>query len=193
VPFPWVAASEISGYTEALIEVNNKGIVGDIVILKSTHRAFSLALINTIRNTEFHPAVKDGQAVAAQLIIKNHFVSDLNVVDKKIIEKTPPYRVDEYTVKTLVFGQGDLDRPIVRIEAIRPTYPDDLKQTNQAGGVMIEFFIDKHGQVRAPKVVSSSHDSFSASAMEAIRLWKFNPPIRRGKPVTVRARQQFDF
>jgi len=41
-----------------------------------------------------------------------------------------------------VFGQGDLDRPIVRIEAIRPTFPDDLKQTNQAGGVMIEFFID---------------------------------------------------
>ncbi|MCZ6674551.1 MAG: energy transducer TonB [Verrucomicrobia bacterium] len=193
VPFPWVATSEISGYTEALIEVNNEGIVGDIVILKSTHRAFSLAVINTVSKTEFQPAVKDGQPVAARLIIKNHFISDRHVTVRKIGEKTRPYWVDERTVKSLVFGPLDLDQPLVRIETTAPIYPEDLMQTNLAGGVLIEFFIDEKGSVRAPTIISSSHEAFSESALEAIRLWKFSPPKSRGDPVTVRARQQLNF
>jgi TonB family protein len=193
VPFPWFATSEVSGYAEVLFEVDEGGNPRDFVILKATHRAFSIAIISSIKETRFQPAMQNGRPISVRVIHKNHFISDRQVAVRKIGDKSRPYRVDEQTVDSLVFGQHELDNPISRIETTTPNYPDDLKKSNQAGGVLIEFFIDKLGSVRAPVVISSSHEVLSKSALEAIRQWKFSPPIRKGEPVTARARQQFNF
>ena len=171
IPFPWFAASEVSGYAEVLFEVDEKGQPRDFIVLKETHRAFSQAVIDTIKQTRFDPARIDGQPTSARVIHKNHFVSDRQVAVRKIADKTKPYRVDENTLDPLVFGLGNLDEPVQRIRTTAPDYPEEFDKTNQDGGVLIDFFIDPQGFVRAPMVISSSHESLSKSALDAIRQW----------------------
>ena len=193
VTYPWYARSEVSGYAEVLFEVDSNGDPRDFVILKSTHRAFSLAIINTIKEINFTPATHNGKPVSAQVIHQNHFLPDRYVAERKITEKSPPYRVNPHSLPLLVYGPRDLDNPLKALTTISPSYPANLKNTDRGGGVLLEFYVDRNGSVRAPKVISSSHEIFSQSAIEAIRQWKFSQPTRKGEPVTALARQQFNF
>jgi protein TonB len=72
--------------------------------------------------------------------------------------------------------------PRTRFQAA-PIYPFEAKQQGLHGDVIVEFLVDEHGEVREPRVVSSSHRMFEESALRAVAKWKFEPGRQNGRVV----------
>ncbi len=94
-----------------------------------------------------------------------------------------------FTVKDI----NELDFEPKVIKSSSPVFPKEMWDVEASGQVLVEFFIDSKGNVRAPGLKSSSNDYFAIAALTAIKDWKFQPPMKRGKPVTARAYQPFFF
>ena len=70
--------------------------------------------------------------------------------------------------------------PLVRVE---PIYPLRAAERGLEGWVEIGFDIAPSGQVRRARVLESTHRLFEASALRAVRRWRYAPRIEDGKPV----------
>ena len=193
VPYPITAQYLVTGYAEVLFVVDEWGIPGDFVVLKETHPAFSQATIQTIQKVIYEPARVGDEAVSSLVVLKNHFYFEGVALDLAAGEQLPTKSELEQTAPVRVHSLNELDRWLTPIQKVPPEYPQTLLDPLIVGGVLIEFYVDKHGSVKAPMVLSTSHELFSRSALRAIRQWKFQTPLFAGKPETVIARQQFNF
>ena len=80
-------------------------------------------------------------------------------------------------------GDGGLDRDMVPLVRIDPSYPPQAQQRRLEGWVHIRFTISKAGTVRSAKVVKSSDLIFETAALRAVEQWKYQPQLEAGKPV----------
>jgi TonB family protein len=97
-----------------------------------------------------------------------------------------------YGVKTL----RELDRIPTPVKVVQPVYPAEAAQKQQSAAVTVHFYIDEQGKVRLPAVsrdMSERHGEFAAAAVNAVSEWQFEPPLSKGQPVLVAARQEFNF
>jgi TonB family protein len=77
------------------------------------------------------------------------------------------------------------DKSPVCISQQAPEYPFSLRLAGNKGTVVVDFIVDKQGNVVKADVLKSSHPDFEAPAVEAVLKWKFKPGIREGQPVFV--------
>ena len=193
VPFPLMGRHLVFGYAEILFVVDAQGVPGDFVVLKETSPAFSKAMIQTIRKAKFEPARVNDEIVSSRVIYKNYFHFVGGAAIRHGTEKVASKSDLEQSAAIMVHALEELDLPLTAVEKVAPEYPEVLLEAALGGGVLVEFYVAEDGSVKAPAVISSSHEMFSESALGAIRNWKFNPPLISGKPVTVVARQQLSF
>jgi TonB family protein len=78
-----------------------------------------------------------------------------------------------------------VDRVPVVTQQAAPEYPFSLRLAGNKGEVVVDFIIDKQGNVVKADVFKSSHPDFEAPAVEAVLKWKFKPGMRNGQPVFV--------
>jgi TonB family protein len=83
--------------------------------------------------------------------------------------------------------------PPVMLSMANPTYPYELSKAGIAGVVVVEFIIDKSGQVSQAQVVRSTDRRFERAAVNAVLQWKFKPGEKDGRKVNVRASQRLEF
>jgi TonB family protein len=76
---------------------------------------------------------------------------------------------------------GDV-RPAKLITSVAPGYPTLAKSQHVSGNVLIDALIDATGHVIAMKVVSGP-TLLHQAAMDALRLWKYQPALLDGRPV----------
>lgn len=77
---------------------------------------------------------------------------------------------------------------------IPPTYPRRALRTGIEGVVTVEFTIATDGSVSDPVIIESKPPKiFDRAVMKAITKWKFNPELKDGKAVEIRARQDVRF
>lgn len=74
-----------------------------------------------------------------------------------------------------------------------PVYPRALKDAGVEGSVEIEFVVEKDGSVSNPRVVASTNRGFEASALQAIRRWRFEPGMKGTSRVRFRMAQAMIF
>ena len=67
-----------------------------------------------------------------------------------------------------------------------PNYPWEAKNRGEAGEVVVEFRVDEQGQVRDPRVISSTNRVFEEPTLRAVSRWVFEPGRRDGKVVPFR-------
>lgn len=82
-----------------------------------------------------------------------------------------------------LFDFGSLDQKPVPIMQIRPEYPYQLRREGVSGSVLVAFVVDSRGEVRAPRVLRSSHPGFEQPVLQAIQRWKFKPGRKGGAAV----------
>lgn len=173
--------------------VDEQGIPRDFVVLKETHPAFGQAIIRTIRRVTYEPAVVNGEIVRSRVTFRNHFHFVGGAAMRHATEKWPSKSELPEMATARVHSVNELDQPLTAVEKAAPKYPEALLEISLVGGVLVEFYVAEDGSVKAPTIISSSHQMLSESALRAIGNWKFNSPRISGKPVTVVARQQFSF
>jgi protein TonB len=83
--------------------------------------------------------------------------------------------------------------PPVPVRTVPPVFPEDMRRDGISGVVTVSILIDEKGNVQEPKVIKTSHDSFSQPAMEALAKWKFKPAKQAGAAVAMRVNIPIQF
>ena len=72
------------------------------------------------------------------------------------------------------------------IKTVYPKYPDHLKKEGIAGEVIVWAWIDEKGDVKIQglphHIIRSLHPELDKLATEAVKEWKYAPPLTQGKP-----------
>lgn len=92
-----------------------------------------------------------------------------------------------------LFELSELDKQPNPVQRIGPVYPYEAKQAGLVGWARVWFIVDETGSVRNARIDASSHREFEASALDAIRLWKFTPGVKDGRNVRTKMMQPFSF
>lgn len=194
--FPSLAETEsiFEGTITVLVDLDDKGTVTDFLPLTASSRYLLEPVSQVIYDWQFKPAQRG--AVPARVIkeIEISFQREgLLVVSAssnitRLFAGGVPQRVN-YVVQ-----MSDLDQLPTPIDLVRPSRFRNMTAEQMNGRVVFDFFIDEKGRVRMPIVVDLEGDFLLAeSAAIALQQWRFEPPLKKGRPVTVRARQEFVF
>jgi TonB family protein len=82
-----------------------------------------------------------------------------------------------------VYDISKLDQaPRAKFQA-RPQYPRELREAGISGQVVVDFIVDKDGNVQNAYAAKSSQKEFEASAVDAVSQWKFSPGRKDGRDV----------
>jgi protein TonB len=78
---------------------------------------------------------------------------------------------------------GDIKEP-KKTRDVRPVYPKIAQAAKVSGVVILEATISKEGEVRDVKVLRSI-PMLDSAALDAVRQWRYTPPLLNGVPVDV--------
>ncbi len=118
------------------------------------------------------------------------FAGGLEVLTTKM---TPEFRdrvLDEMTRKRIAGVQDAEPKPFT---GPAPEYPRALLKSGATGHVVIALRIGANGQTHDPKVVSATDPAFGEAALTAVRLWRFLPQVKDGRPVETTVNLPPDF
>jgi TonB family protein len=78
-------------------------------------------------------------------------------------------------------------------KSVQPAYPQEALTAIAEGTVVLEAAVNERGVVSSVRILRSVHPSLDKAAGDALRQWRFSPPIEEGKPkaVTVIASARF--
>ena len=181
-----------SGEVHAAISVDENGKLADCLIVSYTEQAFAEAAMAAIKRWRYQPALVHGrpQSSRADVIFSFH--------DQGVIVQKLPGAVERQIVENMLQGRfsyqacqlRDLDRIPTPVHVVSPAFNGDARKRS----VIVGFYIDEVGKVRLPSVSRESADDFlAAAAVKAVEQWRFEPPLRKGRPALVYAEQEFHF
>lgn len=102
----------------------------------------------------------------------------------------PPKTVNE----PRVYEWSQLDRRPTRLRGGKPVYPARAKRNNIEGYVEILFTITPEGRVTDLRILRADPPNvFEEAGANAVRDWRFTPPMRGKRRVSVRVRQRIRF
>jgi TonB family protein len=93
------------------------------------------------------------------------------------------FQEDEYSQAG---PEQDIPKTPTPVHKIIPTYPLQCKQENIGGKVILQVSIDKQGAVTQVKILNSPHSDLGKAAADAIEQWKFQPIIKKNKPISAK-------
>lgn len=75
-----------------------------------------------------------------------------------------------------------------------PKYPASSQRAGESGQVVLRVELDTDGRVDAARIATSSgYKRLDEAALNAVKTWRCNPPLRDGQPVRAVALQPFKF
>jgi TonB family protein len=180
------------GEARVVISVDENGKLTDCLVTGYTNEAFADAAVGALRRWSYESARANGRARTSRADVLFIF-RDKGVIVQNLPGALEQYRTfgafqDRYVFKPCKLGE--LDRIPTPVHVVPPV----VAKSSEAHTVMVEFYIDEEGRVRMPAVArESADDIFAAAAVSAVEQWRFEPPLRRGRPVLVYAQQEFSF
>lgn len=81
----------------------------------------------------------------------------------------------------------------VTIYRCPPYYPFTYRAHNIEGEIIAEFTIDTQGNPQDIKILDSPRIGFEKAAIDAVRLWRFAPALKDGKPIAVTYKVPLEF
>jgi protein TonB len=86
----------------------------------------------------------------------------------------------------------DYDRPPRPIKMTQPIYPQEAFVKKIEGTVVVEIWIDIHGNVVRTRILQSI-PQLDAAAIATVKQWRFEPALKAGRPVMTAARAPVTF
>jgi TonB family protein len=143
--------------------VDAQGKLRFIQVLESPDKRLALAVLDCLKQWEFSPAMKEGNAVAVRL----RFPVELPSSETRVFQITA---VDE------------MPKPILQKP---PIYPFSSRLRDQEARVLVRFVINAEGTVENIEVRERSSRECAEAAVRAVKGWKYTPAKRQGKAVAV--------
>lgn len=197
--FPY-RASQIGfqrGEAHVVIKVDANGSLADWLVVGYSHPAFAEQAVSALKKWKFEPARLHGMPVPVVVRVDFNFEREgITIVtqspQENLQERFLELDKDQYSYRVHLLQE--LDRIPKPVHIVQPVYPVEWAQKGITGVVTVEFYIDETGKVRLPAVVNSGVSPLLGNlALDAVQQWQFEPATCKGKPVLVRASQNFNF
>lgn len=181
-----------SGEVSTVISVDENGELTDLLVTGYTDKAFADAAVAALKRWVYKPARVMGRARASRADVLFQFK------DQGVIVQNLPGALEQRALTGYMQGRyiyqpcklRELDRIPTPVHVVRPS----IKSDGSKHSITVEFYIDEEGKVRMPAVAKeSADDDYAAAAVTAVEQWRFEPPLRKGRPVLVYAQQEFTF
>jgi TonB family protein len=91
-----------------------------------------------------------------------------------------------------VYDLGPGVTPPRIVKQVPPQYPNN-RGVRAEGSVIIALVVSSKGLPNDPRVLKSLDKDLDQSAIDAVKLWRFAPAQKDGKPVAVRISLQIQF
>jgi TonB family protein len=184
------------GRVRAVLHVDENGKLLDCLVTGFTHEAFARELLTQMSGWQFEPARQRGETVSARAEVMFAFEARGQVISVQPGQGLTTSTGDwgKTPLQSLLCRLSDLDTPPKLVHVVQPDHPGRrLQPPELRGSATVDFYIDGEGRTRMPVVTRASHEVFGAAAATALSQWRFAPPTCAGRPVLVRATQQFTF
>jgi len=86
--------------------------------------------------------------------------------------------------KGAVKAVGDIKPPKL-IKKVNPIYPEEARKQIISGQVILSIRSDEQGNIVGVKIVKSPHELLSKASVEAVKQWKYEPMLIKGKPMPI--------
>ncbi len=185
------------GEARVVVSVDAEGKLVDCLVTGYTERAFADAAVSALKRWKYEPARAHGRATASRVEVLFNFKAEQAVVQLTTISESLHKRLisllqERYTYQARPLRE--LDRIPTPIHVVPPAVPKGSVSPGRQHLVTVEFYIDEEGKVRMAAVERQDIDDiYAAAAVVAVEQWRFEPPLRRGRPVLVLAKQDFNF
>jgi TonB family protein len=189
------AAYSHGGNVRLVINVDAGGHLTDSLVIGSSAPRFAELAVAAVKQWKFEPARWRGEPVPVCITLDFTFQIKGVVVSTIGSDAAGRFMSAMFAEmgSSRLYALRELDHIPIRIRADAPPYPQWLADQGVSGEVDVGFYIDETGTVRLPFVLEWPENNLANFAVEAVRRWKFEPPLHNGHPVTVFVRQEFRF
>lgn len=181
-----------SGEVRLAISVDHEGRLTDHLVIGYTDPGFVETAITAVKHWTYEPARANGRAQSARANVLFVF-RDEGVIVQRLPGAIERIYVSEMMSERYVYEPcrlRDLDRIPTPVHVVSPA----VRLEGAPRTVTVGFYIDEEGRVRMPAVErESANDLLAVAAVTAVEQWRFEPPLRQGRPVLVYAQQDFTF
>jgi len=181
VPYDALIAGR-AGSAEISFTVDYSGRAMLLNTVSATDAAFANAFMADIEAVEFSPPRLNGRALMSSLKERFDFPAQpkLDAVAQGILAalRQP---------KPAILSVDQLDKPLQPIRQPRPAYPWAQRSDSASGQAEIEIVIDRNGRPLFPRIISATHEDFGWAAATGVLRWRYQPPLKNGEKVDVRA------
>lgn len=185
----------LSGTAKIVIDIDDKGKLIECLVTGYSRPEFADSAIAALQKWKYEPPRINGTPWGTVQEISFNYERS-GVVVSMLSFEAMNRTIDSMMQASYAFRAytlSELDSIPTPIQVVSPLSPD-LDKSGEIHQVTVEFYIDQEGRVRLPAVNKQYvSDEYALSAMSAVRQWRFEPPLVKGRPVLVIARQQFDF
>lgn len=190
-PYDRLLAGE-SGQAVATCTVLGTGNIDQLELKSATQPDFGAALLAAIQTWRFLPATSGGHGVDVPLMVTWSFLAP---VGDNVDKLDPDFVSAVATVRSNgVAPANHLTSPLRPIFRQPPRYPGSLEGADRTpGAATVEVIITPDGRMRLPRIISATKPEFGWAAATAVNQWCFTPPMRDGKPATLRIQVPFKF
>jgi len=133
-------------------------------------------------------------------IIENEIIEldselDLNESFMELPPQPPPNEEEEYDEEEIFVVVEQMPELIGGLSSLSQyiTYPEMARRAQIEGRVIVQFIIDKEGNVHNPEVIRGIGGGCDEIAVKAVKKAKFIPGMQRGKPVNVKYSMPINF
>jgi TonB family protein len=178
---------KIQGEITAFLLVSETGAVENVGVFKGD-KLLASAAQEALRKWRFKPVMVDGVATAVGTKATISFVLDNN--NPNPTDVMPVIAPATQFPKRVRVSSGVATGLLV--SKVTPVYPDVAKAEHIQGAVVLQAIVDKEGTIRDLQLVSGPRE-LAASAIEAVKQWRYRPYLLNGRPVEVETQIQVNF
>jgi TonB family protein len=196
---PGAIQEKVQGPVVLDVQVSPAGDVRNVMVV-SGDPILTAAAIEAVKQWRYRPFVVNGNPVAVVGMVRLHFTLTENDTVGFVREPAPlqamtPASV-EGTAPKIAFPTRVRISSGVRqgllITKVVPEYPEEARQAQTQGTVILRVRIDKEGNVVNLELVSG-HPMLAPAAIEAVRQWKYRPYLLNGTAVEVDTEVRVNF
>lgn len=195
---PNVAESRAPHMSMLSAVIGVDGTSRDIKRVGSAETAYDTPAIEAVKQSQFHSGSLNGGPVPVRVYVMVPFFYR-KPATPQVMDHDP--RIDGWQIREdgesvpednlVKIGPGVTPpRPINSVEA---EFSDEARRKKIQGIVLISMIVDKNGLPANPQVVKAIGHGLDEKALDAVRLYRFQPAMRDGQPVAVRITVEVNF
>ncbi|MES2825268.1 MAG: energy transducer TonB [Pseudomonadota bacterium] len=176
------------GEVVMVITIDSGGKVNDAFALEATNEAFANSALQAVSDWQF--AIMDSSSAASHTwprreVLQFSFKRSGVVTTLSHVEAAREGFISTNVAQLRTLPWHELDTEPQRLAAAMPVVPRSVLAKLGQQPVMINFVIDRKGEVRVPVITALNDSELMQSILATVRKWRYTPPMYQQKPVAV--------